>query len=114
MEEKLKKLLERHEYEEFKSEIDKLDVTKENYERYLTTINDVIINQMTKEPFGGEKSSETRLINAFDSGNDEDFFLVVLKLRTYVAGVFRKKLNIDYVDDSLISRDIEGFESRFM
>mgnify|MGYP001625373941 CR=1 FL=1 len=115
MQERLKIYLEKHNYDEFKKEIDKLNVTEDNYESYLNMINDVIIKQMMSEPFGGEKSSETRLVNAFNDKKEETFFDVVSELRKYVKEVFLKKLNIkNYVDDSPIIKDLESFESRFM
>lgn len=115
MQERLKIYLEKHNYDEFKKEIDKIEVTEDNYESYLNMINDVIIKQMISEPFGGEKSSKTRLVNAFNDKKEETFFDVVSELRKYVKEVFLKKLNIkNYVDDSPIIKDLESFESRFM
>lgn len=53
----------------------------------------------------------------FNDKGEKTFFEIIPELRSYVANVFREKLNINsdnYVDDSPISISLDNFEGRFM
>lgn len=113
----LENSLEKYNYDDFKAIINNLVINEDNYEEYLNLINDVITNKMLKEQFGGDLNSGERVLRVFNDKGEKTFFEIIPELRSYVANVFREKLNVNsdnYVDDSPISISLDNFEGRFM